>query len=203
RTIKLPLETSQRKNELVGDGIEAYQQVAAHIAAVMPSYPEHEWAREALAGLVESGPASRQAAEVLEPIYEEAEQWRELVDVRTLLVEASDDPVEQLELWREIAELYRERLDEPEPALEAYLQAVEVAPDEIELLDQTEALAAHLEDFERVVERYVEVVDDVAEAARSGQEEFTVRVNDDWEASARLDASPREREILAAGGKLP
>ncbi|MFC7141403.1 aconitate hydratase [Halosimplex aquaticum] len=48
----------------------------------------------------------------------------------------------------------------------------------------------------------VEIVDDVAEAVRSGKEEFTIRVNDDWEASAYLDASEREREILADGGKL-
>jgi aconitate hydratase len=48
----------------------------------------------------------------------------------------------------------------------------------------------------------VEVVDDVAAGVESGQEEFTVRVNDDWEATARLDASERERRILAAGGKL-
>jgi aconitate hydratase len=49
----------------------------------------------------------------------------------------------------------------------------------------------------------LEIVDDVAEAVRSGTEEFTVRVNDDWEFTARLDASEREREILADGGKLP
>jgi aconitate hydratase len=48
----------------------------------------------------------------------------------------------------------------------------------------------------------VEIVDNVAEAVRAGQEEFTVRVNDDWEATATLDASAREREILADGGKL-
>ncbi|MFB6307973.1 MAG: aconitate hydratase, partial [Haloarculaceae archaeon] len=49
----------------------------------------------------------------------------------------------------------------------------------------------------------IEIVDDVAEAVRSGTEEFTIRVNDDWEATATLDASEREREILADGGKLP
>jgi aconitate hydratase len=49
----------------------------------------------------------------------------------------------------------------------------------------------------------IEIVDDVAEAVRSGAEEFTVRVNDDWEFTANLDASEREREILADGGKLP
>ena len=49
----------------------------------------------------------------------------------------------------------------------------------------------------------VEIVDDVAAAVRSGQEAFTVRINDDWETTATLDASAREREILADGGKLP
>jgi len=48
----------------------------------------------------------------------------------------------------------------------------------------------------------VEIVTDVASAVASGTEEFTVRVNDEWEATATLDASEREREILAAGGKL-
>ncbi|WP_458186914.1 aconitate hydratase [Haladaptatus sp. NG-WS-4] len=48
----------------------------------------------------------------------------------------------------------------------------------------------------------VEIVDDVAEAVRSGQDEFTVRVNDEWEATATLNASERERRILADGGKL-
>ncbi|PSQ62366.1 MAG: aconitate hydratase [Halobacteriales archaeon SW_8_66_22] len=49
----------------------------------------------------------------------------------------------------------------------------------------------------------IEIVDDVDAGVRSGQEEFTVRVNDDWEATAVLDASERERAILAAGGRLP
>ena len=49
----------------------------------------------------------------------------------------------------------------------------------------------------------VEIVDDVAAGVDAGQEEFTIRVNDDWETTAQLDASHREREILSAGGKLP
>ncbi|WP_336360716.1 aconitate hydratase [Haladaptatus sp. ZSTT2] len=49
----------------------------------------------------------------------------------------------------------------------------------------------------------MEIVDDVAEGVRNGKETFTVRVNDDWEFTAELEASEREREILADGGKLP
>ena len=48
----------------------------------------------------------------------------------------------------------------------------------------------------------IEIVDEVAEAVASGQEEFTIRVNDDWEATGILKASERERQILADGGKL-
>ncbi|WP_255170615.1 aconitate hydratase [Natrononativus amylolyticus] len=48
----------------------------------------------------------------------------------------------------------------------------------------------------------IEIVDDVREAVTSGAEEFTVRVNDDYEITAQLNASERERDILAAGGKL-
>jgi aconitate hydratase len=48
----------------------------------------------------------------------------------------------------------------------------------------------------------IEVVDDVSDAVDSGQEEFTIRVNDEWEATGHLDASERERRILSAGGKL-
>ncbi|OVE85032.1 aconitate hydratase [Natronolimnobius baerhuensis] len=47
----------------------------------------------------------------------------------------------------------------------------------------------------------IEIVDDVYEAVTSGQEEFTVEVNGE-EYTATLDASERERDILAAGGKL-
>ncbi|MFC7156372.1 aconitate hydratase [Halomarina halobia] len=64
-------------------------------------------------------------------------------------------------------------------------------------------LAIDEETYERIEQGDdIEIVDDVSEAVSSGQEEFTVRVNDDWEFTATLDASEREREILAAGGKL-
>ncbi|WP_253737425.1 aconitate hydratase [Halohasta salina] len=48
----------------------------------------------------------------------------------------------------------------------------------------------------------IEIVDDIGEGVRSGDDEFTVSVNGEWEFTAELDASERERDILAAGGKL-
>jgi len=43
RTVRLKLETSQRKNRIVQHGIRAYQSVLSYMADRLPSYPEHEW----------------------------------------------------------------------------------------------------------------------------------------------------------------
>ncbi|AGB15177.1 aconitate hydratase, putative, Aquifex type [Halovivax ruber XH-70] len=48
----------------------------------------------------------------------------------------------------------------------------------------------------------VEIVEDVETGVSEGRSEFTVTVNGDEEYTATLDASQRERDILAAGGKL-
>jgi len=64
-------------------------------------------------------------------------------------------------------------------------------------------LAIDAETYERIDQGDdLEIVDDVPAGVRSGQEEFTVSVNGEWEFTADLDASERERDILAAGGKL-
>lgn len=43
RTVKLPLQTSKQKNELLRLGIDAYQSVLSYMADRLPTYPEHEW----------------------------------------------------------------------------------------------------------------------------------------------------------------
>ena len=64
-------------------------------------------------------------------------------------------------------------------------------------------LAIDAETYERIDQGDdLEIVDDVPAGVRSGREEFTVSVNDEWEFTADLDASERERDILASGGKL-
>ncbi|WP_280586094.1 aconitate hydratase [Halorubrum sp. Boch-26] len=65
-------------------------------------------------------------------------------------------------------------------------------------------LAIDAETYEQIEQGDdLEIVDDVPAGVSSGQEEFSVSVNDgEWEFTADLDASERERDILAAGGKL-
>lgn len=43
QTVILSLETSQRKNDLVQQGIDEFQAVCRHLAVHLPSIPPHEW----------------------------------------------------------------------------------------------------------------------------------------------------------------
>lgn len=45
RTVKLPLETSNRKNEKLRRGIDEFQLIARHFSDLMPSIPEYERSR--------------------------------------------------------------------------------------------------------------------------------------------------------------
>ncbi len=125
---------------------------------ILDEEPEHESTREALAGMVERGEAEIEAAEVLEPIYEAAGEWEKLVDVQKLLIEASHDPDRQLELYREVGDIYEQQLDDPGAAFEAYLEALAVEPGRGELLETVERLAAELEAWDRVIDRYDELL---------------------------------------------
>lgn len=49
----------------------------------------------------------------------------------------------------------------------------------------------------------LEIVEDVAEAVRSGDDRLTVSVNDEWEFEVELQCSDDERDVLLAGGRLP
>lgn len=43
RTVVCPLQTSNRKNELVAEKIDSWQEIAARMAELMPSYYESQW----------------------------------------------------------------------------------------------------------------------------------------------------------------
>ena len=47
------------------------------------------------------------------------------------------------------------------------------------------------------------IVENVADAVRSGADRLTVSVNDEWRFEAELVCTDEEREVLLAGGRLP
>ncbi|MFW5968521.1 MAG: tetratricopeptide repeat protein, partial [Persicimonas sp.] len=103
--------------EQLGDAlraIEVYREV-------LDEDPTHAATTEALEDLITRGEYEAQAAEVLQPIYEEADEWEKLVRIYGLLIEASADPERKLEIYTEVAGICEERLDDPHRAFETYV----------------------------------------------------------------------------------
>ncbi len=113
----------------------------------------HEATTEALEGLITRGEYEVEAAEVLQPIYEAADEWQKLVRVYKLLIEASHDPERKLELYREVARIYEENLDNPQDAFETYVEALGVDAARTDVLEHLERLAAGLDVWEVLIDR--------------------------------------------------
>jgi len=160
----------------------------------------------------------RTAAETLEPLYEAASRWDRIGDILAIYVETDDDRRARMRNWTRLAEVRRDRLNDPAGALEAFGHAVRHALGEdtvMELLDTYEALGGALGRTDDVVALYEDIEGDVlredvklrlerrmaAEARKRGDLERAAarfqnildQVTDDAEALAGLESIYRQR----------
>lgn len=94
-------------------------------------------------------------AEILQPYYALAGDWRRHIDMLEVRLEGSSSVEERVRLYQRIAQVYEEELAQPEAAFSAYIRAFMENPERPELLEallrlaqdvgRQEALAAALE----------------------------------------------------------
>ncbi|MFB6262602.1 MAG: tetratricopeptide repeat protein [Bradymonadaceae bacterium] len=147
--------------------------------------------------------------EKLEDLLRELESWPELANVVEERIELTADPDEEIDLWRTLGEIYELRLDEPEEALDAYRQILEVDPSDLLALERLERIyesEERWEDLIRVLEQKVdatydpdEVVDINARIAEVYEEELDQfdRAVEAWEDLLDVDQDlPMDRLVL-------
>ncbi|MGM0556878.1 MAG: hypothetical protein ACQEVA_10915, partial [Myxococcota bacterium] len=202
------LETLQRQMELAGlpedelhlkyrtgrlwetemaDGMQAIEVYRE----VLDEAPEHEQTREALEGMVERGEYEVQAAEVLQPVYEDGNEWEKLVRVYELLIEASPDPERKLELYHEVARIWEEELGDKSQAFDAWVSAASVMPGREEVLENLERLARELDQWHHLIEELDRVLEDVSDYG--AVTEINLRIARFYEEELGLPAEAIER----------
>jgi len=124
--------------------IEVYREI-------LEENPAHAETAVALEGMIERGEEQVAAAEVLEPIYREGQQWAELIGIYEILIESSDDLLRKSELLKEVGQIYELRLMQPPMAFMAFGRAMAVMPDDEGVLDTLERLASELEGWEELI----------------------------------------------------
>jgi tetratricopeptide (TPR) repeat protein len=119
------LAVYERKADLVGDPDEKkriYYQVGAVYERELGSVAQ---AIETYTKILELDPDDLQALSRLDVLYEQAQNWQELLGVLTRESEMCADPNEAISFQYRIAELYEKRLDDVTRAIELYREILQ------------------------------------------------------------------------------
>ncbi len=119
------LAVYERKADLVADPDEKkriYYQVGAVYERELGSV---EQAIETYTKILELDPDDLQALSRLDVLYEQAQNWQELLGVLTRESEMCEDPNEAISFQYRIAELYEKRLDDVTRAIELYREILQ------------------------------------------------------------------------------
>ena len=106
--------------------------------------------REVLAVEQTHGPSLK----ALERLYEQLEQWHDLLDIYDLQLSLANDPAEQVSLHTKAALVYENYFQDAERAIESYSRVLMAAPDDINAVVELERLYEHSERWSELVETY-------------------------------------------------
>ncbi len=115
-------QLKENKLESPGEAIAAYRDI-------LEMDPLHDGAREALEKRLSDDSFKLEAANILQPIYEEQAEWEKLVSVYEIKVEGQEDaPLEAVDFLLKIGEIWGQRLGDSSKAFDAYKRAFEKDP---------------------------------------------------------------------------
>jgi tetratricopeptide (TPR) repeat protein len=116
---------------------------------------DHPPTLRALEGIKDSGgPRALLAAQALEPVYDAMAEWEKLVSALSVQARFTDDPFHRVELLHRIANLYEERIGDPNGAFEWYARAVKVDSRNEDSLGAFERLASATSQWPAVAKLY-------------------------------------------------
>jgi tetratricopeptide (TPR) repeat protein len=134
------LSVYERKAELVGDPDEKkriYYQVGAVYERELGNVPQ---AIDTYTKILELDPDDLQALSRLDVLYEQAQNWQELLGVLTRESEMCEDSNEAISFQYRIAELYEKRLEDVARAIELYREILQRQVDHAPTLGALEGL---------------------------------------------------------------
>jgi tetratricopeptide (TPR) repeat protein len=145
----------------IESAIEIYRDVLAED-------PVNATAVEALERLVKNEAHERQVAELLEPIYRESRDWQKIVFIDEIFIKHSQDQIRNVELIKEMAEMYEIAADNPDKAFETLARGLLINPAD-------EHIQANIERLARVGAMFPKLVE-VVEAAIQRTEDNELKI---------------------------
>ncbi|MCU1279233.1 MAG: repeat-containing protein, partial [bacterium] len=121
--------------------------------------PQHAATRAGLEKLLASPQHAEAALEVLEPLYENDQNWEKVVALAEVRLGITSGHPEQASLLETIAERCEKDLKDPSRALDAMARALRLRPDEPRLADEVERLGEAAGDPRRAADTFEAALD--------------------------------------------
>src|SRR5690554_6024977 len=145
---------------------QQYQEALELYRPIILEEPEHRGALEGLSRMTGETDLLREICELLEPSYKSLEAYEALAELYELKLEVADSSAERAELFRRIAELQVNELENIYAGY-AYLgRALREDPHDIDVQKRLESLAAEHDLQDQLVALYEDIVDTLDDPVR-------------------------------------
>ncbi|RAL25246.1 hypothetical protein DL240_03275 [Lujinxingia litoralis] len=165
-------------------------QIYAELGRVRLGLQNHAGAIEALVGWTDLEGDDHEVLETLCGLYEITEAWHDLASTLERLLTRVDEDAHRLELLNQLGQVCGERLGEHADALSAYERALELAPEDPQILRALEEVYQGLGDFQALrdlLARELEQADSEQETVRLLLRRARLRYDVDADANAAID----------------
>jgi tetratricopeptide (TPR) repeat protein len=152
------IELRFRTGELWRRHLEDPTQAIEIFREILTMAPDHQPTLGALGTMAQDAIEPIAAAEVLEEVYLGAGEYRKLADAREVKVRFTEDPVEQVEMLQQLAEIYEIQLEDLQAAFDAFVRALPLDNRNELTLSSLERLAEQTGRWHEVASRYDEEV---------------------------------------------
>ena len=154
-----------RIGELYVSHLDDLDRAIDYFNDILTVAPDHQPTLNTLEELIKAGNGAMQAADVLEPIYQNLGEWRKLIDVYEVKLKSETDPAARVDLLHRVAELLESdlHLDSPGEAFDVYSRALAEDPTNERTLTKLEDLASQANrwgDLAKLFDARLEEVDD-------------------------------------------
>lgn len=159
-------------------------------------YQQHADAVQAWRNVLEVSPNDEEAITKLLELHSAAEEWRDVVDVLQLRVDAQSIDEAKIPILLEIATVWEDRLQEPDGARKAYEQILQIDKLHERAFQKLEALHRDNQRWEQLVELYIARHDELGDESPSERVELLRR------AAKVYDANLHDNEQAFAAAML-
>ncbi len=122
------LEAKYRLGSVRQEHLRDLDGAIASYSDILSIEPSHVGAREALEQRLDDEAHQLEVANILEPIYEQLEEWASLVRAHEIQLAAETDSLRRVGLLMRIGELHAKRLGDAEKAFDAFARCFEEDP---------------------------------------------------------------------------